>query len=197
MHWGATMVLNSVHLNRIIIPLFFGIGMLISGQLFIGLIITAIGTIFLLRLLEEYLKDKAAKGHYSSDPRELLYERIIDSISFYSQQMTSVFFACMFWMVLGDLRLLTLEHWQVALHTALYGASVLTLIKISPAHPLLQSRLREFLVMSSVVAMIDQFVHPSHFGGPYTEAITTGLTAVGINMSIDGLFELFSYLIRF
>lgn len=182
--------------NATTIPTFFGIGMIGSGQYFLGVLALALGMISLLRLIEHSLRDKNAQEKSAPGFGLVSAEKIVRTLSFYSQQMSSVFFACMFWMVQGDLRLLTTEHWKVGFQTALLGSTILTLIEISPSKFLLAGRLREFVVTSLIISMVDHFVHPSHFGGPYAEAIATGLTAVGINMSIDGLFELFSYFFR-
>lgn len=187
---------GGIHLNRIVIPAFFGLGLFVSGQYFFGLISVSLGIIFALRLLEEHLKEKAQKGNYSADKKELFYEKLVDSISYYSQQMTSVFFSCLFWMVQGNLNILTPGHWNVGFHTAFYASSILMLITLSPLNFILKGKMREFIFVSLIVSFIDRLVHPSHFAGNYTEAIITGVSAVNVNMAIDGLFAVFSYLIR-
>ena len=107
----------------------------------------------------------------------------------YSQRMFGTFLACMFWMVQGDIRLLTTQHWLVGLKTAFFSSTALLIISFTDLQILLKTRYRSIFTTACVVAISDHFVHPSHFGSEYTEAIVTGLTAASI-VTMFGLIKI-------
>lgn len=109
-----------------------------------------------------------------------LDEIIARKFIFFSQRLVGAFLACAFWMVEGDYRLLTTQHWRIALETAFFSSTILLLLSFMNFQPLQQGRYRSLLVTAIVVAIVDHFVHPSHFGGPVIEAVVTGLTAAGL-----------------
>ena len=109
-----------------------------------------------------------------------LGELIARKFSFFSQRLVGAFLACAFWMIQGDFRLLTPEHWRIALKTAFFSSIILLLLSFTELHKLQQRRYEGLLVTAVVVSIVDHFVHPSHFGGPFSEAIVTGLTAAGL-----------------
>lgn len=173
--------------NMVVVPISFGVGALVAGQYFLGIITIVLGFIFSVRELHKLLGESQLVL-----PRRI--EIFVAALAFYSQQMLSVFFACMFWMVQGDFRLITAKHWITGFETALTGASVLSLLAVSRLGFLFKGKARSFFVSSIVVSLIDRFIHPSHFGGPYAEALVTGVSAAGTNMFIDFLFEILSKL---
>jgi len=105
---------------------------------------------------------------------------IREKFVFFSQRLLGTFFACMFWMVQGDFRLVTVQHWYVGIKTAFISSTILLLLSLTEIQSLLTSFSRRLLFTSIVVAIVDHFVHPGHFGGEYTEAIATGLTAASL-----------------
>lgn len=107
-------------------------------------------------------------------------EIIARKFMYFSQRLVGAFLACAFWMVQGDYRLLTAQHWRIALETAFFSSTILLLLSLMNLRLLQQGRYRPLLVTAIVVALVDHFVHPSHFGGPFIEAVVTGLTAAGL-----------------
>lgn len=99
---------------------------------------------------------------------------------FFSQRLVGTFMACMFWMLQGDLRLVTPQHWFIGVKTALLSSTILLLISFIKIRSILRGFTSNLVLTSLVVAMVDHFVHPGHFGGEYTEAIATGLTAAAL-----------------
>ena len=81
--------------------------------------------------------------------------------------------ACLINMVQGDVLALTLHHWIVALETGLLTGTFWLVFALTP--------LRKFeddkLIFIMLTAIADFIVVPSHFGGHYGEAISTGVTA--------------------
>jgi hypothetical protein len=102
----------------------------------------------------------------------------------FMQRMLSSFLACMFWMVQGDLRLLKLAHWHKGLQTAFVSSSVLLIIYIIKPNNLFNGRYAKALLNALVVMTVDRFIHPSHFGGEFGEAIVTGITAACLTIMI-------------
>ena len=101
------------------------------------------------------------------------------TIKIYLIRMIASGLACMFWMVQGRLATLTLEHWFIGLKTALASATILLLISLQKTISF-NGKFTRASLTTTVVAFVDYFVHPGHFGGAGIEAIVTGLTATGL-----------------
>lgn len=176
---------------KLILPsLAVGLAMCLYGQMLLGLLVSSLAVIILLKILERQLQARMITGIYHNDQLNSLRERFLDGAAVFLQQFTSVFFACMFWMTQGDLSMVTQAHWQTALRTALAAAAILQFLRQHPTSILLQGRVRAFVTSSLVVSTADRVVHPGHFGGQLTEALVTGMSAYGINLAIDGIYEL-------
>lgn len=61
--------------------------------------------------------------------------------------------------------------------TAFFSSAILLIVSFSDAQVFLKTFTRKLVFTSVVVAIVDHFVHPGHFGGEYAEAIMTGMTA--------------------
>lgn len=109
-----------------------------------------------------------------------MIEVIVRKFGFFSERLLGAFLACAFWMTRGDFRLITPQHWRLALETAFLSSTILLLLSFTEFDRLQQGRYRKLLVTAIIVAIVDHFVHPSHFGGPFSEAIVTGVTAAGL-----------------
>jgi hypothetical protein len=109
-----------------------------------------------------------------------LGDLIARKFMFLSQRLLGAFLACAFWMTQGDLRLLTSQHWRIALQTAFFSSTVLLLLSFTDFRRLQEGRYSRLITTAIVVAIVDHFVHPSHFGGIFGEGIVTGITAAGL-----------------
>lgn len=107
-------------------------------------------------------------------------EIIIKKFMFFTQRLLGAFLACAFWMTQGDFRLLTAKHWHIALQTAFFSSTILLLLSFTSFRLFQGGRYRRLFMTAFVVAVVDHFVHPSHFGGPIGEGIVTGITAAGL-----------------
>jgi len=105
---------------------------------------------------------------------------------FFSQRLIGAFLACMFWMVQGDFRLISSQHWYIGIKTAFISSTILLLASFTDIHEFTKDFSRRLIFTSIVVALVDHFIHPSHFGGKYSEAIATGLTAASL-VALSGL----------
>lgn len=166
--------------------------LILFGQSLAGALFLSITGIFGLRLLERQFSEKLLLANDISRQSDVLSERVIDGIGTFLQQFTGSFFACMFWMTQGNLSLITGAHWITATQTGLGAAAILQIIQQVPQlSPLMKGRWSAFFVTSIVVTSVDRCIHPGHFGGPMLEALLTGMTAYGLNMAMDGAYEIF------
>jgi hypothetical protein len=113
-------------------------------------------------------------------------------LQIFLQRLLGVFLACMFWMVQGDLRLLTTRHWITGLQTAFASAIVPLALSSTSCRIVFEGRYRKFVATAVVVALVDHLIHPSHFGGAFGEAVITGLTAAGLLSVFGVIVGLFS-----
>ncbi|MCP9774037.1 hypothetical protein [Cyanobium sp. WAJ14-Wanaka] len=184
-------------MNKVVLPIAAGLVLILFGQHLAGAFVMGITVIFGLRLLEQQFAERAVAGHHGNSPRDLIIVRSLDGAGTFLQQFTGSFFACMFWMTQGNLGLTTAAHWIAASQTGLAAAAILQIIQQVPQlSPLLKGRWRAFVVTSLVVSSVDRCIHPGHFGGPLTEALLTGMSAYGLNLAMDGGYEMFLALLK-
>ncbi|MFT7472342.1 MAG: hypothetical protein ACI8XU_002240 [Kiritimatiellia bacterium] len=106
--------------------------------------------------------------------------RIIESttraqkIKPYVENISEATAACLFTMVQGNILLLGLSHWLVASQTGIVAGLLATIALwlAKTTKPWAVS-----LVLGSITAVVDFFVHPGMFGGVLAEAIVTGIAA--------------------
>ena len=93
--------------------------------------------------------------------------------------------ACLVTMVQGNLLLVGLTHWITATQTGLIaGVAATTAIALAKT----SNRILVALILGTVTAVVDFFVHPGTIGDhAATEAIITGLGAAGLSYAISSL----------
>ena len=116
-------------------------------------------------------------------------EIILPRIQIFARNILQATIACLTMMVQGRMLDLTIGHWQIALTTG-FGAGVLAvLFSFKPLDKYLGNKW--YLAASAFVATFcaDIWVHPTHFGHPLQEALSTALGAavISILMSYAGL----------
>lgn len=93
--------------------------------------------------------------------------------------------ACLTLMVQGNFAEATLGHWQVALTTG-SGAGLLAVIfSIKPLDKWIDNKW--YTALSAFVATFcaDIWVHPTHFGSPFSEALYTAAGAALISLLVS------------
>ncbi len=90
--------------------------------------------------------------------------------------------ACLLTMVQGNLLVLQLPHWITAAKTAT-GATIIYLIclYLPRVGEWLKTRLGGSVLIGLATFLADLGMHPTHFGLPHMEAVTTGLGATVIS----------------
>lgn len=179
------------------IPIAAGLIFILLGKPLAGALIMSITVIFSLRLLERQFNERLIFDGQFNRQLNSLSAHIIDTSGSFLQQFTGSFFACMFWMTQGDMSLASPSHWITATQTGLAAATVLQIIlQVPRLSPLMRNRWRAFIITSLVVSSVDRCIHLGHFGGPWTEALLTGMSAYGLNLATDGAYELFLALFK-
>jgi hypothetical protein len=177
----------------------FAVGsvLILLGKPLTGVLIMSITVIFGLRLLEHQFTAQLIQGREINRRPNAFFMHFADTTGSFLQQFTNSFFACMFWMTQGDMSLVSPAHWITATKTGLGAATVLQIIlQVPRLSPLMRGRWRAFIVTSLVISSVDRCIHPGHFGGPWAEALVTGMSAYGLNLAIDYAYELFLALLR-
>ena len=171
--------------------------LILLGKPLSGALVMSITVIFSLRLLERQFTALLIQDREINRRQNALMVHFTDTTGSFLQQFTNAFFACMLWMTQGDMSVASPAHWIAATKTGLGAATILQIIlQVPKLSPLMGGRWRAFIVTSLVVSSVDRCVHPSHFSGPWAEALATGMSAYGLNLAIDYTYELFLSLLK-
>lgn len=115
----------------------------------------------------------------------LLPSQIVPRLRIFSHHIILATISCLTMMVQGQMLDLSLHHWQVALTTGA-GAGILGVI-FSIGFLKQYKDTKYFAALSVFVATFcaDIWVHPTHFGGPFTEALYTAACAALISILVS------------
>ena len=111
--------------------------------------------------------------------------QIVPRLRIFSNHIILATISCLTIMVQGQMLDLTPGHWQVALTTG-FGAGILGVI-FSIGLLKQYKETKYFTALSVFVATFcaDIWVHPTHFGGPLTEAAYTAASAAVISLLVS------------
>lgn len=92
----------------------------------------------------------------------------------FAENITESTSSCLVMMVQGNLLLLTMGHWLVAMETGIFAGTIASalILKGKVTRPWVVS-----LVLGIITTVVDFFVHSGHFTAVVTEAALTGLGA--------------------
>ena len=97
-------------------------------------------------------------------------------------------FSCMVNMVSGNILIASIKHLIIASKVGAVCALGFGLTSLM-TNKLLNNKFYLAGYVFLATAVIDYFTHPTHFGGPYTEAITTGLVAAFISIMVSYIMD--------
>lgn len=103
--------------------------------------------------------------------------------------------ACLVVMTKGNLHTLTLDHWKTALYTGAIAGFLALLFAIERWLHLQQNRGFFAIVAFFGTFIGDILAHPSHFGGPWGEPLTTAAGAAVLSLILSST-ALGNYLVR-
>ena len=96
----------------------------------------------------------------------ILWRRIVEATS-----------SCLIMMTQGNVLAITIGHWLTALKTGFLTGIMAVAVAIFGNQKMQDNKFVIAGVTGFLTAIADLVVHPSHFGGPNTEAIVTGIGA--------------------
>ncbi len=85
--------------------------------------------------------------------------------------------SCMVMMTQGNLLAITVYHWQKALQVGLIASVATLAVVIYGNKDWADNKFAMAGIIGFFTAVTDMMTHPTHFGGPSTEAIVTGIGA--------------------
>jgi hypothetical protein len=97
--------------------------------------------------------------------------------------------SCLLMMVKGNVTSITLGHWLVALKTGAITGSLAVIVTVFGNEQIQDNKYVIAGLTGFLTTFADLFVHPSHFGGPTTEAIMTGVGAGLLCLAFSHLRE--------
>ncbi|MCF7967876.1 MAG: hypothetical protein K9K68_01770 [Methylococcaceae bacterium] len=103
--------------------------------------------------------------------------------------------ACLVVMTKGNLHTLTLDHWKTALYTGAIAGFLALLFAFERWLHLQQNRWFFAIVAFFGTFIGDFLAHPSHFGGPWGEPLTTAAGAAVLSLMLSST-AVGNYLVR-
>lgn len=100
-----------------------------------------------------------------------------EAVKYCPEKFGEAWLSCLLTMVQGDITALTLKHGLVAFKT---GSIMAMSYFIAVLFTKKQTTYLDVLLTGCLTAIADFISHPSHFGGPTTEAIVTGMGAASL-----------------
>ena len=98
--------------------------------------------------------------------------------------------SCLIMMVQGNMLLLTLGHWLIAMETGLFAGTIASAL-------ILKGRMFKPIVLGVITAIADYFVHSSQNENMIIEAVLTGIGASIISYSVSLFVRFVQRRIRF
>jgi hypothetical protein len=104
--------------------------------------------------------------------------------------------ACLLAMTRGDVSAIGIDHWLIALTTGGVTGTLGVLVSLTPLRRHYGNKWFFAAVVFIGTFVADWLTHPSHFGGPLTEAFVTGAAAAFISLILSHtpLFNVLSHL---
>ena len=97
---------------------------------------------------------------------KIFWRRIVEATS-----------SCLMMMTQGKILAITIGHWVTALKTGFLTGIMAVAVAIFGNQKMQDNKFVISGITGFLTAIADLIVHPSHFGGPNTEAIVTGIGA--------------------
>lgn len=100
-----------------------------------------------------------------------------DKFEIFARRVSEATPSCLMMMVQGNVMSLTFSHWLKALQVGVLTGAMAVLVSLSGRKELQENKFVIAGLTGFLTAVADFMTHPTHFGGPTTEAITTGIAA--------------------
>ena len=101
----------------------------------------------------------------------------MDKLNIFLKRLSESTTSCMVMMTQGNLLAITVYHWQKALQVGLIASVATLAVVIYGNKDWADNKFAMAGIIGFFTAVADMMTHPTHFGGPSTEAIVTGIGA--------------------
>ncbi len=101
----------------------------------------------------------------------------MDKLNIFLKRLSESTTSCMVMMTQGNLLAITLGHWGKALQVGVIASIATVALIIYGNKSLSDNKFAMAGAIGFFTAVADMMTHPTHFGGPSTEAIVTGIGA--------------------
>lgn len=101
----------------------------------------------------------------------------MDKLKIFLKRVSESTTSCMVMMTQGNLTAITLGHWGKALQVGIIAATATLAVVIYGNSEWKDNKFAMAGIIGFFTAVADMLTHPTHFGGPSTEAIVTGIGA--------------------
>jgi sorbitol-specific phosphotransferase system component IIC len=112
---------------------------------------------------------------------------IQEKVKIFFRRFSEAMPACLMVMVQGNPLALSLGHWLKACQTGAIAGLIMVGLSCTPRKDLMDNKYTIAGLTGFVTALADYFVHPTHFGGEFTEALVTGIAAGLLCLAFSGL----------
>jgi len=102
---------------------------------------------------------------------------LIKHINTFLKRLSESTTSCIVMMTQGNLIAITLGHWEKALQVGVIASIATVALIIYGNQNLSDNKFAMAGAIGFFTAVADMMTHPTHFGGPSTEAIVTGVGA--------------------
>jgi sorbitol-specific phosphotransferase system component IIC len=112
---------------------------------------------------------------------------IQEKLTIFFRRFSEAMPACLMVMVQGNPLALSLGHWLKACQTGAIAGLIMVGLSFTPRKDLMDNKYTIAGLTGFATALADYFVHPTHFGGEFTEALVTGIAAGLLCLAFSGL----------
>jgi hypothetical protein len=100
-----------------------------------------------------------------------------EKLNIFIKRFSEAMPACLMVMVQGNALALSVNHWIKACQTGALAGLIMVGLSFTPRKDLMDNKYAVAGLTGFATAVADYFVHPTHFGGEFTEALVTGIAA--------------------
>jgi hypothetical protein len=105
----------------------------------------------------------------------------MEKIKLWIEKFTEAWTACFLCMVQGDLSVVTMKHAMVAAKTGSLAGIAFVIAALLPW----ENKWLGIWLTGLFTMIADIIIHPTHFGGEFTESIVTGIVAAAIAFAYE------------
>lgn len=102
---------------------------------------------------------------------------IQEQLNIFIRRFSEAMPACLMVMVQGNALALSVNHWIKACETGALAGLIMVGLSFTPRKDLMDNKYAVAGLTGFATAVADYFIHPTHFGGEFTEALVTGIAA--------------------